>query len=157
MYSFPGANHNLRRKRVRERTKLYSISTIVMGFSLCLAQQAQAGEISISNRNCAWQGLSRTNQAKFQLRGVAGLIEKIPHPMSWPNACSSDWITLHVGRTQMIRVVSWIKFDDVVGLQCKYVVEAEGASFSPQWVMGKDISKYVCELDWAGVCQCRTE
>jgi hypothetical protein len=108
-----------RRKRVRERIKLYNISTIVMVFSLCLAQQAQAGEISISNRNCAWQGLSRTNQAKFQLRGVAGLIEKIPHPMSWPNACSSDWITLHVGRTQTIRVVSWIKFDDVVASKWK--------------------------------------
>jgi hypothetical protein len=53
MYSFPGASHNLRRKRVRERTKLYNISAIVMGFSLCLAQQAQAGGISISNRNCA--------------------------------------------------------------------------------------------------------
>jgi hypothetical protein len=38
MYGFPGAIHNLRRWRVRERTKLYNISTIVMGFSLCLAQ-----------------------------------------------------------------------------------------------------------------------
>jgi hypothetical protein len=55
MYSFPGANHNLRRKCVRERTKLYNISIIAMVFSLCLAQQAQAGEVTISNRNCAWR------------------------------------------------------------------------------------------------------
>ena len=103
MYSFPGANHNLRRKRVRKRTKLYNISTIVMGFSLCLPQQAQAGAISISNRNCVWQGLSRTIQAKFQLRGVWGVIEKTPKNVTWSNDCSSDWITLQVGRTQTLQ------------------------------------------------------
>jgi hypothetical protein len=74
MYSFPGANHNLRRKRVRERTKLYNISTIVMVFSLCLAQQAQAGSISISNRNCAYQGLSKTNQTNFFLFAFGALV-----------------------------------------------------------------------------------
>jgi hypothetical protein len=31
------------------------------------AQQAQGGEISIKNQNCVWQGLARTNQAKFTL------------------------------------------------------------------------------------------
>jgi hypothetical protein len=76
MYSFPGANHNLRRKRVRERTKLYSISTIVMGFSLCLAQQAQAGEISISNRNCAWQGYPELTRLSSNFAGWQGLLKK---------------------------------------------------------------------------------
>jgi hypothetical protein len=157
MYSFPGTNHNLRRKRVRERTKLRNISTVAMVFSLCLAQQAQAGTISIFNRNCAWQGLSRTNQAKFRLRGTWGLIEKTPKNVTWSSDCSSDWITLHVGRTQTLQVAEWLNFDDVTSMQCKYVVEAEGASFSQEWVMGKDISKYVCELDGWGVCQCRTK
>ena len=156
MYSFSGANHNLRRKRVRERTKLYSISTIVMGFSLCLAQQAQAGAVSISNRNCAWQGLSRTNQAKFQLRGTTWFVpgkDKIPR---LDEQCSSDWITLHVGRTQTLQVETsaWIRG---MKLECNYVVEPEGGFLSTNWVMGKDVSKYVCEQDWIGICQCKTQ
>jgi hypothetical protein len=155
LYSFPGANHNLRHKRVRERTTLYNISTIVIGFSLCLAQQAQAGAISISNRNCASQGLSRTNQARFHLRGVWGVIEKTPKNVTWSNDCSSDWITLRVGRTQTLQVAAWLNFDDVASMQCKHVVEAEGSSFSTQFVLGKDVSKYVCEEDWIGFCQCR--
>jgi hypothetical protein len=157
MYSFPGANHNLRRKRVRERTKLYNISTIVLGFSLCLAQQAQAGTISISNRNCAWQGFSRTNQAKFHLRGVWGVIKKTPENVTWSVDCSSDWITLHVGGTQTLQVAAWLNFDDVASMQCKYAVEAEGAAISTQYVLGEDFSKYVCEQDWFGICQCRIE
>jgi hypothetical protein len=51
---------------------------IVVVLSLCLAQQAQAGDfsISITNRNCAWQGSSRTNQTKFHLRMNTGFIHK---------------------------------------------------------------------------------
>src|SRR5262245_41590663 len=104
MYSLPGANHNLRRKCVRERIKLYNISIIAMVFALCLAQQAQAGEVTISNRNCAWQGLSRTNQAKIHLRGAPGVIERIPNPTKVPHTCSDEWITLHVGKSQFLRV-----------------------------------------------------
>jgi hypothetical protein len=109
-----------------------------------------------SIRNCASQGLSRTNQAKFHLRGVWG-IEKTPKNVKWSNDCSSDWITLHVGRTQTLQVAEGLNFDDVTSMQCKYVVEVEGSSFSTQFVLGKDFSKYVCEEDWIGFCQCRTE
>jgi len=159
MYNFPGVNHNLRRKCVRERTKLYNISTIAMVFSLCLAQQAQAGEVTISNRNCAWQGLDRTNQAKIHLRGVAGVIERIDNPTKVPNACSDEWITLHVGKSQFLHVVAWIKFDDVVAVQCKYIVEAEGTMFGiGNSALGKDpFSKFVCEQDGIGICQCQKE
>jgi hypothetical protein len=157
MYSFPGANHNLRRKRVRERAKLYNISTIVMGFSLCLAQQAQAGVISISNRNCAYQGLSRTNQTKFYLFASVGGGEDKPPNVTFANACSSGWITLHVGRTQTQQVAEWIRFVGKVGQQCRHNVLPEGAFLSNDQVLGKDISKYVCELDWIDVCSCRTE
>jgi len=158
MYNFPGVNHNLRRKCVRERTKLH-ISTIAMVFSLCLAQQAQAGGVTISNRNCAWQGLSRTNQAKIHLRGVAGVIERIDNPTKVPNACSDEWITLHVGKSQFLHVVGWIKFDDVVAVQCKYIVEAEGTMFGiGNLALGKDpFSKFVCEQDGIGICQCQKE
>jgi hypothetical protein len=146
MYSFPGANHNLRRKRVRERTKLYNISAIVMVFSLSLAQQAQAGSISISNRNCAWQGLSRTNEAKFRISGIT------------PGAnCSGGWITLHVGRTQTLQVMTSVLDRHRQNLACNYLVQPEGNFLSLDGVSGKDISKYVCELDWIGICQCRKE
>jgi hypothetical protein len=146
MYSFPDANHNLRRKRVRERTKLYNISTIVMVFSLCLAQQAQAGSISIRNRNCAWQGLSRTNQAKFRISGFT------------PNLnCSGGWITLHVGRTQTLEVKTSALDRHGKNLVCNYLVQPEGNFLSLGLVSGKDISKVVCELDGIGICQCRKE
>jgi hypothetical protein len=149
MYSFPGAIHDLRRKRVRERTKLYNISTIVMVFSLCLAQQAQAGAISIHNKNCVWQGLARTNQAKF-------------HVSTWRMGhfrarCSSEWITLRAGSTQTVQVVTRIPFIGKSTRVCNYVVEAEGVGFSNRWVSGENNSKYACEADGAGVCQCRTE
>jgi len=126
MYSFPGANHNLHRKRVRERTKLYNISTIVMVFSLCLAQQAQAGE------------------------------EKPPN-VTFDKDCTSEWFTLRVGYTKTLQVASWIRDVGNWGWQCHYRVQAEGAFLSNDQVLGKDTSKYVCELDWLDVCSCRTE
>jgi hypothetical protein len=111
MYNFPGANHNLRRKRVRERTKLYNISTIVMVFSLCLAQQAQAGSISISSRNCTLQGLSRTNQTKFFLLAFAGNHgEDKPPNVTFDKDCTSEWFTLRVGYTKTLQVASWIRY-----------------------------------------------
>jgi hypothetical protein len=146
MYSFPGANHNLRR-----------ISIIAMAFSLCLAQQAQAGEVTISNRNCAWQGLFRTNQAKIHLRGAAGVIQRIPNPTNVPNACSDEWITLHVGKSQFLSVVGWIKFDNEVAVQCKYFAEAEGTISPSHTALGKDVSKFECELDGIGNSQYQAE
>jgi len=144
MYSFPGANHNLRRKRVRERAKLYNISTIVMVFSLCLAQQAQAGSISISNRNCAWQGFSRTNQAKFRISGITPGVN-----------CSGGWITLHVGKTQTLEVNASALDSNRKNVACLYLVQPEGNFLSLDGVLGQENSKYVCELDGWGICQCR--
>jgi hypothetical protein len=158
MYSFPGANHNLRRTRVKERAKLYNISTIAMAFSLCLAQQAQAGAISISNRNCALQGLSRTNQTKFFLFAFAGDHgEDKPPNVTFDKDCTSEWFTLRVGYTKTLQVASWIRYVGSWATQCHYGVQAEGAFLSNDHVLGKDISKYVCELDWLDVCSCRTE
>jgi hypothetical protein len=54
-------------------------------------------------------------------------------------------------------VAAWLNFDDVASMQCKYAVEAEGAAISTQYVLGEDFSKYVCEQDWFGICQCRIE
>lgn len=142
MYSFPSTNHNL----LRERIKLHNIGTVAMVFSLCLAQRAQAGEISISNRNCAWQGLSRTNQAKFRISGIT------------PGAnCSGGWITLHVGRTQTLEVKTSALDRHRQNLACNYVVQPEGNFLSLDGVSGKDISKYVCDLDGWGICQCKTQ
>jgi hypothetical protein len=31
------------------------------------------------------------------------------------------------------------------------------ANIFENWVMGKDVSKYVCEQDWIGICQCKTQ
>ena len=159
MYSFPGANHNLHRKRVRERTKLHKISTVAMVFSLCLAQQAQAGSISISNRNCALQGFSRTNQTKFFLFASAGTHgEDKPPNVPFDNDCTTaEWFTLRVGYTKTLQVASWIRYVGSWATQCHYGVQAEGAFLSNDHVLGKDISKYVCELDWLDVCSCRTE
>jgi hypothetical protein len=77
--------------------------------------------------------------------------------VTWSVDCSSDWITLHVGGTQTLQVAAWLNFDDVASMQCKYAVEAEGAAISTQYVLGEDFSKYVCEQDWFGICQCRIE
>jgi hypothetical protein len=129
MNSFPGTNHKLRRKRVRERTKLYNISAIVMVFSLSLAQQAQAGAISISNRNCALQGLSRTNHTKFFLFASAGTHgEDKPPNVPFDNDCTTaEWFTLRVGYTKTLQVASWIRYNGNWATQCRYNVLAEGA------------------------------
>lgn len=42
---------------------MYKISIIVVLFLFCLAPQAKAGDITIKNENCVWQGFARTNQA----------------------------------------------------------------------------------------------
>src|ERR1700730_6816586 len=66
---------------------------IVVLLSFCLAQQAQAGSISISNRNCALQGLSRTNHTKFFLFASAGTHgEDKPPNVPFDNDCTSRMV-----------------------------------------------------------------
>ena len=132
---------------------------IVVLLSFCLAQQAQAGSISISNRNCALQGLSRTNHTKFFLFASAGTHgEDKPPNVPFDNDCTTaEWFTLRVGYTKTLQVASWIRYVGSWATQCHYGVQAEGAFLSNDHVLGKDISKYVCELDGWGVCQCRTQ
>jgi hypothetical protein len=130
---------------------------IVVLLSFCLAQQAQAGSISISNRNCAWQGRHKTNQAKFHLWAFVRDPEDKPPNVTFAKDCTTDWLTLHVGTTQTIQVAEWVRYVGKVGQQCHYIVEAEGVFGSGAEVWGKDISRYVCELDWANICQCKTQ
>ncbi len=78
---------------------MYEISIIVVLFLVCLAQQAKAGDITIKNANCVWQGLNRTNQAKihvlptmFQLsRDYSGPMDKLP------DRCTDAWLTIRGG------------------------------------------------------------
>ena len=155
---------------------MYKINKIVGVFALCLFQQAQAGEIAVKNWNCVWQGLSRTNQAKFRIwrwgwpaPPVMGTIRGAVNIKELPRACSDVWITVHVGKTQTAKVVPaanerWAPPGaiepprDVAG-SCLYAVQAEGVIIGAQAspVDGQNNSRFVCRLDWAGVCQCQTE
>jgi hypothetical protein len=92
-----------------------------------------------------------------------GFIHKggVPEIVSLPPECSDLWITLHVGRTQTIAVPGIrrppIRVWGAAAEDCHYWVEAEGTFLAIGWVDGKDISKYVCEQDWIGICQCKTQ
>ena len=88
-----------------------------------LVQQAQAGEISISNRNCALQGLSRTNQTNFFLFASAGDHgEDKPPNVTFDKDCTSEWFTLRVGHTKTLQVASWIRYVGSWATQCRYNV-----------------------------------
>lgn len=152
MYSFPGTNHNSRRKRVVERTKLHNISAVAMVFSLCLAQQAQAGAVSVRNKNCVWQGLSRTNQVKIHLRGRRG--SRMVSGHSTAHACTDHWMTLHAGATQTVEVVPGIRANKDAMIVCAYHVEAEGTIRPAHYFIGDKTWNFACESDSWGVCAC---
>jgi hypothetical protein len=73
--------------------------------------------------------------------------------------CTSEWFTLRVGYTKTLQVASWIRYanNNNWATACAYGIQAEGAFLSNDVAIGKGISKFVCELDWADVCSCRTE
>jgi hypothetical protein len=130
------------------------VIVMVLVFSLCLTGQAQAGAISIKNRNCVYQGLSKTNQTKFHIRPSPQLVTTIPQNVPLANQCSDQWITLKAGSTQKILVETFMRSIGDLAMDCDYTVEAEGTFTSP-WVSGSKISSYLCEADVLGVCQCR--
>jgi hypothetical protein len=153
---------------------MYKISIIVVLFLFCLAPQAKAGDITIKNANCVWQGLSRTNKAKihvlptmFQLsRDYSGPMDKLP------DRCTDEWLTIRAGSTVTVKVEQFFDNESDVNLQgtfrppgrkvgpalaCFYSVQAEGVFGGDQNVRGTNGQKFRCESDWAGVCQCRTQ
>src|SRR5262245_3307771 len=151
----------------RSCTKMYKISIIVMVFSLCLVQQAQAGDITIKNENCVWQGLSRTNEAKFH---VLQTMRRFSTDYSGPfdklaDRCTDVWLTIRAGSTGNVEVEQFFDNDSDVktggkvgpAMDCFYSVQAEGVVGGDQNVRGTKGQKFTCQLDWAGVCQCRNE
>lgn len=125
-----------------------------------LAQQALGGEISIRNRNCVWQGLIRTNQAKFHILFAGGELRDTGDNrwVHLPRHCTALWITVHAGRTQKVDVVSEvgvIQYKPPV-MSCNYYVQPEGTAGGTR-IDGAMSSKQICELDWFGICQCRPE
>jgi hypothetical protein len=114
---------------------------------LCLAQNAQADEISVTNRNCVFQGFSRTNQAKFHIS------TRVEGTREAARGCADHWVTVGAGKTETIAMPP---LSDCTYFYCKagcyYTVEAEGVP-----VVGKAGSKFMCALDWADICQCQPQ
>jgi hypothetical protein len=113
--------------------------------SLCLAQHVRADEISVTNQNCVFQGLSRTNQVNLNISiRVRGTKEVA-------RDCYSRWIALGAGKTQVVHTPPlaechyfWCKAG------CDYTVEAEGVP-----ILGDPGSKFTCSLNWLDVCVCK--
>ena len=151
------------------------IRVFVGVFSLCLAHDVRAGEISVKNWNCVWQGFSRTNEVKLHIwrwgwpAPIMGSLPAGVNKKELPRQCTNVWIAVHVGRTETVKVTPLANVEETlpgntrvepVAGSCLYAVQAEGVLFSAkpmESVNGQNNSKFVCRLDWAGVCQCGTE
>jgi hypothetical protein len=146
---------------------MYQITLVVALLSWCLAPHLTAGDITIKNENCVWQGLSQTNQANFHVfqtkpepsRDFRGSFAQLS------DRCTEVWRTIRAGSAVTVPVEQF--FDNESDLQtgvkvgpamdCFYSVQAEGVIGGDQHVRGTKGQKITCRLDWAGVCQCRTE
>jgi hypothetical protein len=146
-----------------------------MVFLTCFIGQTWGGDISIKNQNCVWQGLQRTNQAKFHVfqtkrvisRSYSGSFDDLP------DRCTEEWITIRAGSTRTVKVEQFFDNESDITLQnnirgiykkvgpaldCFYSgVQAEGVIGGDQHLKGTAGQKIACGLDWAGVCQCRAQ
>ena len=112
------------------------ISTIVVLLSFGLAHQAEAGDITVKNENCVWQGLARTNQAKFHVyQTMRQLSRDYTGPMkSLPSRCTDEWRTIRAGSTVTVPVEQFYDNDSDLytgvkvgpALDCLYSVHSEG-------------------------------
>ena len=149
------------------------ISIIVVLLSFCLAQQAKAGDITVKNENCVWQGLARTNQAKFHVyqtmrqlsRDYSGSMKSLP------SRCTDEWRTIRAGSTVTMTVEQFYDNDSDLytgvkvgpAMDCFYSVHSEGQFLEglfpggDQNVRGTKGQRFACRLSWAGVCECRTQ
>ena len=156
----------------RNCTKMYKISVIVVLFLFCLAQQAIAGDITIKNENCVWQGFARTNQAKFHVyQTMRQLSRDYSGPMAkLPSRCTDEWLTIRAGSTVTVKVEQFYDNDSDLytgvkvgpAMDCFYSVHSEGQFLEglfggDQNVRGTKGQKFACRLSGGGVCGCRTQ
>ena len=156
----------------RSCTKMYKISIIVVLFLFCLAPQAKAGDITIKNENCVWQGFARTNQAKFHVyQTMRQLSRDYSDPMAkLPSRCTDEWLTIRAGSTVTVKVEQFYDNDSDLytgvkvgpAMDCFYSVHSEGQFLEglfggDQNVRGTKGQKFACRLSGGGVCGCRTQ